>query len=640
MAENNTPLDDDETVDALAHARALLGEDSDPEPVEATTSVEEEAAAEAAPPLPGMEEVPNVPPTLDPEPPRRKPKRKAPNKKNPFSQMVGAGERLLVHKRDNLNGQLTYIGQYAPEDLMRSGNVDVFLQEYVVPTWKDGEFQLTLMGVDGSQKPLGSRKIGAPPGSEGSSNQENSIKELFELQQAMDAKAKKESEDDMKNLVAMMGLMKQMQPQQKESGGDSMMPMMMMMMMMMNQQKSSGPDPMMQMLLTKALEKDEEVPPPAFPMPPMMPAAASPTEDMASLATLIQALKPAQTSTPVQDLAAIAQMFHKPDDDKLTIKDLISLAPTIKDIVGGNQAPANSFADTVQNLGQLQQLLQGMSGGGETSFTDLIQSAIEAAPGMAEALKRGKGAPAAAASDTTQAPTTKAAARKVPAIPAGFKEFSDKLNEAADAGEDDDIGDEEQLIEQCLRGLIWLRKEDKQWLPYVDGFLTFVKDDNKEKCMRLLEVFLRTFMDRDFITDGTANSTYQSFDDNWNKVRVALGFAKADEEAPPKEEGGVEVTGTETVAEAGRDDTESPEVIDDSNDDEVEMSDEEIAALAAEVDDEEEEEEAADEEVVANGGDEGGSVDEDGGAEVIDIDASNAAETVVPPGEDPPQPSV
>jgi hypothetical protein len=118
--------------------------------------------------------------------------------------------------------------------------------------------------------------------------------------------------------------------------------------------------------------------------------------------------------------------------------------------------------------------------------------------------------------------------------------------------------------------------------------LTLVRDDNKEKALRLLEVFIRTFMDRDFITDDCANSTYQAIDENWDKVRIALGFKKPEPKVtpPPKKKtkpasvnggGGVEVTATETVAEASRDDTDDE---DGDDDEEVEMSDEEIAALA------------------------------------------------------------
>jgi hypothetical protein len=411
-------------------------------------------------------------------------------------------------------------------------------------------------------------------------------------------------------------------PQPKESSGDGgmgMMPMFMMMMMM-NQPKPSGPDPMMMMLLTKLMDKnDDHVPPPAaFPYPPM--AQSSATDNVAELAQLIQALKPAQTSTPVQDLAAIAQMFNK-DNDKLTIKDLIALAPTLKDILGGGSKQNGSFAETVQNLGQLQQLLSGMNNNGEQgTFWEFASGLAENLPALVAASKQ-PAAPVQPGQTQVVKPstttTTKQAARKVPPIPDGFKQFSEKMVAASEVGEEDEIGDEEQLIEQSLRGLLYLRKESAEWRPYVDGFLTFVKDDNKEKAMRLLEVFIRTFMDREFITDDCANSTYQALDENWDKVRIALGFKKPEPKAKPvtkpaakpsvvakpangkpaaKPEpinggGGVEVSDTETVAEASQDDVD-----DEDEDEEVEMSDEEIAALAETNESGDEEDDEAEEE--------------------------------------------
>jgi hypothetical protein len=580
-------MDDDETIDALAAARALLGEDDE---------IVDEEQVEM---LPGVRPIAAAPKTLDPDPPRR-PTKKTGGKKNPFQNLIGAGERLLVSKRDQLNGQLAYIGQYSPEDLMRSGSVEVFLREYIVPTYDFGEFQLSLLSTDGNQRPMGSVKIAGPANEK---KGENSIKELFELQQAMDKKAKEESDSSMKNTLQMMALMKSFMPQPKEAsggGGSDMMPMMMMMMMM-NQQKPSGPDPMMQFMMMKMMKEErEDVAPPSFHMPPMLPQQSSPVDNVSELATLINALKPAQTSTSVQDLASIAQMFRPQDNDRLTIKDLIALAPTIKDVLGGGASKTGSFAETVQNLGQLQQLLSGMQGNNsEGGFMELAQSIIENAPALAAAITAGKGDKAevkAPSSAEMVSASTKREARKVPVIIDGFKEFADKMVEASNVGEPDDVGDEGQLIEQCLRGLLFLRKGSGEWKPYVEGFMTFVKDNNKEKSMKVLEVFLKTFMDRDFITDSCANSTYQAFDDNWDQVRTSLGFKKKDEKLAKNgkdKDVAVEVVKTETVAEAEDSDVddeedgeEDDEVEDDDDDNEIEMTDAQIAAIASEVIDE------------------------------------------------------
>ena len=576
--ETGTGSDEQETIDALAAAQALLGEagteEADP------MMVEEE---DPSPILPGVEVLPPVvPQTLDPNPPRRPGKKKPPNKKNPFASMVGAGERLLIHKRDPQNGQLTYVGQYSPEDLMRSGNVDVFLQEYIVPTWKEGEFQLTLQATDGTLKPQGSRKIGAPPGSQGSgSNTETSLKELVELQQKMDEKAKNEGMEEMKNMVTMMTALKAMNPSKEGAAPDpmaSMMPMMMMMMMMNKQ--PSGPDPMLMMLMSK-LDRADDTPPPMT--MPMLPAPAADTS-MTDLAALITALKPTGQSTSTQDLIAMAQMLKGDDGEKITVKDLITLAPTLKDMFSSGDKPG-SFRETVENLGMLQNITQGMQPD-EGGFWEFASQLVGNLPALTEAINAKKNGTALATPAAATAAAPSKTGKKVPPIPAGFDKFAEKMMKAS---EDDDEG---ALIEQCLRGMMFLREKSPQWKPYVEACITFASREEQEKSMKYIEVFLQTFLDKKHIDAECANSTYQAFEDHWEQVLVSLGLKKAEDVEPeedPDSDGddegdgddddseGVRVVSSETVAEAEQSEIDA-EVEDD---DSIEMSDEEIAALAA-----------------------------------------------------------
>jgi hypothetical protein len=593
MADTTQTPTDDETVNALDAARALLGEEA----------IEEEIETQETPDIPGIEPMPQMPTTLDPEPPKRKQRKKPGKVKNPFQNLVGAGERLLVHKRDPINGQLAYIGQYAPEDLMRAGSVEVFLREYVVPTFDFGEFQLTLLGTDGNQKPMGSVKVAGPAKEKGA---ESSIKELFDMQAAMDKKAKEESDANMKNMIGMMGVMKSFMPAPKEGGSDPMSAMMPMLMMMMMQQKPSGPDPMMQMLMMKMFDKGDEAPPAPLPMMPPLPQQSS-ESNIAEVAALIQALRPAQNSTPVQDLAAIAQMFQKDDSDKLTIKDLISLAPTFKDILGGGNK--SSFKETIENLGMLQTIAGGMGQQEEGGFWDFAQDLVQNMPALASVInarKDGKPLPAEA---TQPQPTAKQRKkqRKVPPLVPGFEEYTKTMMEAA-ADEDEGV-----VIENCLRGVLFLREKSPQWKPYVESFMTLASKDEKDKAMKFLEVFLQTFLDKNLIDADCANFTFQSFDDNWDDVLVGLGFKEAEKLEAPKEadkqessddagdeggmnghsEGGVSVIESETVAEADSDD-----VIEEDDEEEIpieELTDEQRAQLEAEQAEDSDEEEESDE---------------------------------------------
>jgi hypothetical protein len=584
-----TPASEDETVNALAAAQALLGEDD---------SIPTEAAAEPEIDLPGvMEAPPAIPQTLDPTPPRRPSKRKGGKAKNPFEKLVGSGERLLVHKRDAMNGQLAYIGQYAPGDLMRAGSVEVFLKDYVVPTFDYGEFQLTLLATNGDQKPLGAVKIAAPASHQAGTSPENSLKELLELKNKMDAQAAEEADSNMKNMAGMLTMVKAMQPAQKEGAAAdpmaSMMPMMMMMMMMGNKQPAQ--DPMQQFLMMKMMKGDDIPPPSAMPMP--MPPPPQQETSITDLAALIKAVQPQAQSTTTQDLIAMASLFKK--DESMGPKDWVALAPMIKELFGANQKPG-SFQETVQNMGMLQGLLSNHQQE-EGGFWEFASGLAEQLPALAEAINNGKkpGGAKTLPGGSAQ-PAGKNGKKSVPAVPRNFIAHSKKMMEAA---EQEDDG---QLIEQCLRGMLFLREKVPAWKPYVESCMTLVHQDEKEKAMKFLEVFLQTFLDKRFITAECANATFEAFDNNWEQVRISLGFAKEDDSEEtssgnghdPDAEGGVVVAKSEVVAEADEGDVdedgdgdgepaEIPEVVED--DEEIEMTDDQIAELATPSDEIEEE---------------------------------------------------
>jgi hypothetical protein len=551
---------------------------------ESTVEVQEMDEQPIVPPSIGVDQIPSAAPNLDPEPIRygRGKKKPGPKGKNPFESMLPVADRLLVYKRSS-TGQLGFVGEYSPYDLARLGSIELFLREYVVPTYDYGEYALAIM-KDGNQKPVGSVTI-MPPKTNASREQTDSVQELFKLQMAMQDKAKKEAGENMDSMVKMMAMMN---AGKKDEGGG--MNMMMMFMMMNMMQKQQGPDPMMQMLMQKLLSRaDEHAFPPPAPLP-FMPAPSSGSGEMGLkevIAIVRDMVKPNQP-TSIAELASIAKLM-KGDDDKLTVKDMIALMPTIKDMLVPKASGNESFRKVVEDFTVLQQL---MNGGGDTSpgFWEFAGILAESLPALVAA-KGGSTPPPK--SQTSRVP--KVAQSKLPSgaangkpaqVPAftpinveqmkkgappihpNFKRFADGMKAAF---EEEDDG---KIMEMFLRGLMFLRKTHPKWQKSVETTLQLMKDDVKDKARKYIEVFLHTFVDADLIEAEVAEAIDSCFEEHWAKARESMGFKTADVTEPAAEEAAEVVSAASSVVAAGGPDEPNTDDDDDDGDPETEEDDE------------------------------------------------------------------
>jgi hypothetical protein len=597
-------------------------------------SVEEQSETSVQPPFPrSMGVEPSFTPDIDPDPTppsfrKRGAKAKpGPKGKNPFQDMLPNANRLMIYKRSSA-GQLSFIGEYSPHDLQRIGNVEIFLKEYVVPTYGYGEFSIALQTPEGGQKPVGSVNIMPPkvaPNSETAT-----FAEMMKLQSQVADKAKTEANEQMTQMLKMAMMMRGGKGESGDGGGNMMM--MMMMMNMMNKPAIPAPDPMMQMLMQKLLSRmDEPQMPSPAPMPYFPPAPPQREESIRDIVAAVTQLTRPNQPTSIGELVQVAKAM-KGDDDKLTVKDMIAMLPTIKDMLVPKQQGTDSFRKVVEDFSVLQQLMNG--GGPDTSsgFWEFAGSLAESLPAImnnktqatvkpkkqlaqqvAQAKQRQQATQIAQSAKIAPAgnkvvPLNAAQIKKgAPPIHPAFKKYAAMMTTAF---KDEKDG---ALMESFLRGLMFLRKTDKKWQASIEAMLEKMHGGDKEKALKFIEVFLHTFVDSDIIEAEVAEAAYDCFEEHWEKALESMNFktapeAKKGEVVVTEEDSSKEniIEGNEvdsSVTASGGPDVASIDDLDDEEDDEEDGPGDDDDEDDEEDDDEEDDDEAAT--AVVDGDDQG-----------------------------------
>jgi len=529
-------------------------------------------------------------PDLDPDPTppsfRGRKKKPGPKPKNPFQEMLPNAHRLMIYKRNN-TGQLSFVGEYSPYDLQRIGNVEIFLKEYVVPTYGFGEYSLAIQTPDAAQKPVGSVNI-MPPRQQ-TAGETQAFSDAMKLQGQVADKAKNEAREQMNDMLKMM-----MAFRGKEGGGGNDTMMMMMMMNMMQAKQQPAVDPMMQMLMQKLLSKmDEPQMAPPAPMPYFPPASSGESGSFKDMVTAVTALMRPTQPTPLADVVAVAKAM-KGDDDKLTVKDMISMLPTIKEMLVPKQQGNDSFRKVIEDFSVLQQLISGNGPDTSAGFWEFAGNLAQSLPEIlnkepVQAIRKKKGPlatqaarvklkPQAAQPSNSIVPLNKEQIKKgAPPIHPGFKKYAVAMKKAFDEEKDG------VLMETFLRGLMFLRKTHKKWQASVEAMISMMHSGNKVKALKYVEVFLHTFVDADLCEAEVAEAVYNCFEEHWDKALEALNFKSPDGKAveqsaetieQPSEEVSASIVESKVVGGGGPDEPN----IDDLDDDEEDEADEDDVA--------------------------------------------------------------
>jgi len=461
-----------------------------------------------------------------------------------FKNLIPSTDRMMVFKVDT-KGHKGYIGDYSSADLDRSQGIEMFIRDYVVPTWGAGDFIVEIRDVKGKVKRQGLVPIPAPVQSQ--KQEAVSLQDLLVAQKTMQQEADKKAAEQVNQMTTMFGFLKEMMPKGKEASGDggsSMMMLPMMMMFMQQQNRPSGPDPMTMMLLQKlsAQADQPQMPPPIpLPFPPALPppdptASASSTADL--IKAVIDAVKSAQPQQQNNDLltTVIAKVLQ-PDKNQITTKDLVDMLPTLRDLAGGKQEGATTFNDYLEGLMRLDELRGG--GGDDTSIwaglaemvtgvfrdikmqqmkLEMLQKTGQLRKAQAQRmLPKNQAQP--------QQPQQQVERRvKVPAIPVSFRRYAIRMNSAFKKG------DESALIMAFMEGLLHLRENSDEWAPYVEEMMMSAGSGDKARALRFIEVFLFSFAKRKLISSEVVGVTKKLIAINWDAIIEETGMVRAMQE--------------------------------------------------------------------------------------------------------------
>lgn len=508
-----------------------------------------------------------------------------------FKALIPHTDRLLIYKISS-RGRKGLVGEYGAPDLDRSPSIESFVKEYITPTYGPGDYIAEVRGAEGKLKKHGMVNIPAPVTPQ---NNSPTLSEILMAQQTMQKEAEQKSTQQFQNMLSMFTMLKEMMPKGAAgaAGGDnSMMMMMFLMMMMQQQQKPTGPDPVTQMLLQKfeQMEKDKYgfgshhfpmLPPlPPLPPPPSMDSGSSVAE---VIKALVEVIKP--INQPPQNnelLAHLIALVAKPDHNSITLKEIMGLLPTFKDMIVPNRDGAATFNDYLEGLMRLDEIRGSRSGEDNSIWAGLAESVanvfrdiklqqmrLEAISKTGSAGRIQKPVPGQRIQTTPAAgipipvpPPTEGVERPkrpAPSIPVSFRKFAARMKDAYSKG------DEPALVMAFIEGLLHLRENSQEWAPYIEETMTLAAKGKKKEAIKYLEVFLFTFAKSKLIPLEVVGATKKTIELNWDMIMEETGLAKmlSDEEEV--------VESTDTDENAAKDvETEDDE---EGDDDEVDPKD-------------------------------------------------------------------
>jgi hypothetical protein len=498
--------------------------------------------------------------------------------------MLPSALRIHVYKRSD-DAKLAFVNDYSSTDLAGSGTIEAFLHRYVVPDYGFGEYHLYQhdpQNPSGRPAAIGSVRLIAPISRSEENQKTSSVRELWEIAQKMQeqqAASQVNRKSPIEEMASMMAMLKQMglMPENK-GGGDSGMSMMMMMMMMERMRpQQTGPDPMLMTMMQKLVERSEDermmqaMIPPA-PPPPLPPA---PTVDpmtpvmqllvqqqQQSTQLLVEALRGnKQDRDPIRDLADMAKLMESKNGDALSVKDMFTLIPQLKDILVPKESHKDPFEKTIENfrLFKLMQREFGEANGqqqedqGASGFWDFAKSLLtsDLGAGLASAISAGNAGTAiqqksdmrqhqmaSAAHQVAQArgsqlpaprplPVPQPAAQQSapqPApqsqdeavtIPDGFvNRHAPKINNSAS-----DV----ERIPAIVEGFRFLGT-DPGFRPHIVEVFGLTKMNRKQEALEKLHWVLSGLVDAEVISPTVPDVAVEDFRRHWNVIRQKMGF--------------------------------------------------------------------------------------------------------------------
>lgn len=473
-----------------------------------------------------------------------------------ISRLVPGAESLRIYKMQQ--GTLAYVKDLAIRDVKTSGgDLEAHLARYIVPTFKEGEYHISIVDPNGKLIRAGMITFAAPP----TIPQEEGVLGLLRDQLAkQEAKMNQPTPDPIDQMIKMQQAIKML------SGGKenaSMDPMQMMLMMQMMSPKPAQPaiDPTLAAIVDRmdrrleAMEKERAA---AAAMPALAPALPaipeSPISSMlakaslpelvtaiAGIATLFRAKEPDPNALSVKEL--IPLLTQKPQDDRPGWRELFQLLENRRQ----EEKPAATLVDQMQAFAQIRQFAEELAGPAQpqgSTFWDAlgalfsqekfganlgqaIGSAIQRreaprlpAPGQSQVVQNRPApqpAPRAVMPATTPAtaPTQHTAQPQQSQriyLPDTLKTHCQTIEAASSDPE------RVQAVVVALTALYPI----EQWQKFVQELLERIATNDKQTALNMLRNWLGLLVQNSLLTAETATKVLQTMSDNWVEIHAQL----------------------------------------------------------------------------------------------------------------------
>jgi hypothetical protein len=473
-----------------------------------------------------------------------------------ISRLMGSSERAIIKKRDEA-GQLVLCGEYTQEDIGRSGTMDLFIKDFIVPQYGYGKYVVFALRPDGNKIEIGSSDVLVPKGinpnaSDPAATFQAMTDAQIKMQEAAERRAREAKEEAQREFDNMMKL-------QAAAKGGSMDPMMLMLLLSSRQQPSSSGDggmtasiQAMRDAFNAAIEQIRTQAANAAPpmLPPSMPEGPSVSDLITMISTMMNRESPIEKLLPT--LIPLLPQFLKKEESGFGLKELIGalpiIAPLIKQMTGAdaiadlkeelralrdaNNQP-RGIMDTLQEFRALREVASEMNPpapAGESFFQfarDLIQSLPETTDAIGDLMLK---ISASKGSNKTKRLPPKEEDDEEPEqeilrYPQGFAPYVTKIAESKDDGE---------YVGTTLKAFQFLGT-DENWKKYLAGMLVRAKGGDKEEVLEFISMFLDGLRDGSLLDKDSCEKAKGAFKRNIDSVIAwAQGFGKKKAEAAAK----------------------------------------------------------------------------------------------------------
>lgn len=431
-----------------------------------------------------------------------------------FNQIIPTSEHIKVYKRDE-DGKIALVNTYNVKELERSNDIEEFIHRFIVPKHGGGDYEVTVVNAKGEETRSSIITIldQKPEGSV----QDNAMAKTLEAMMARMERLEEKLIQPKEAPPSLTERINEIEAIKKLTGGDSSA---MMMLMQQRDRETAELRAELSRLKSDHHERRDSLPPPLN-IPDPVPQA--PPVDVIGLTKAVFEAAPKASGPTMQDLISIMRDNRHEPKKEMGIVDIVSAfgaaMPIMRQAMGLDQLtelkselrelrnqPSKGLRETLEDLSALQQVMgqnQQQQGAAGTTFWDFMNNLVLNLDGLGDVIGKFR-AEDEAKRGTKQLPPAAEGAAEEEDDTLAFPDGSEaKFKTLVEAKDDFD------LIENLLRSLQWLAKEDKGWRKHVFGMLQAAKkakagdEQAKTACLEFIKQFADGLKENDMIDEVT-----------------------------------------------------------------------------------------------------------------------------------------